>query len=51
LKQDLHARGLLCGETLQERSERLFSIRGKNTDQIPSKLLAKKRKAEEAFDK
>ena len=41
LKADLMRRGLKCGGSLQERAQRLFSIKGLSAADIPAKLLAK----------
>jgi hypothetical protein len=41
--------GLLCGGNVRQRAERLFAVKGKKLEDIPAKLLAKKRKADEAF--
>ncbi|KAF0689632.1 Aste57867_18931 [Aphanomyces stellatus] len=41
LKDELMHRGLKWGGTLDQRAERLFSIRGKSFDEIPGKLKAK----------
>jgi len=41
LKTALMCRGLKCGGTLQQRAERLFSVKGLEQDDIPSSLLAK----------
>ncbi|KAG8123335.1 putative cDNA sequence BC031781 protein [Naja naja] len=41
LKFELLALGLKCGGTLQERAERLFSVRGLARDQIDPALFAK----------
>jgi len=49
LKEELQARELLCGGTLKQRAERLFSVKGKSEDQINPKLFSKKRKADQAF--
>jgi len=43
LKVELQKLGLLCGGTLQERAQRLFSVKGKSIDQIDSKIFAKKK--------
>ncbi|KAH9489541.1 silencing defective protein Sde2 [Bulinus truncatus] len=40
LKNALMARGLKCGGTLQERAERLFSVKGLSPDQIDPALFA-----------
>lgn len=41
LKMDLMRRGLKCGGSLEERAQRLFSVRGLSPEDIPAKLLAK----------
>ncbi|KAL6111247.1 sde2 [Pungitius sinensis] len=41
LKRELVSRGLKCGGTLKERSQRLFSVRGLTPDQIDPALIAK----------
>ncbi|KAK7471501.1 hypothetical protein BaRGS_00035840 [Batillaria attramentaria] len=41
LKVELMRRGLKCGGTIEERAQRLFSIKGLSPDQINPKLLAK----------
>merc|ERR1711881_548873 len=41
LKSALQAIGLKCGGTLEQRAERLFSVKGLSPDQIPNKLKAK----------
>ncbi|XP_076464189.1 splicing regulator SDE2-like [Babylonia areolata] len=41
LKADLMRRGLKCGGSLEERAQRLFSVKGLATEDIPAKLLAK----------
>ena len=41
LKQALMARQLKCGGTLQQRADRLFSVKGKTKDEIDPKLFAK----------
>lgn len=41
LKVELTRRGLKCGGTLEERAQRLFSIKGLASDGINPKLLAK----------
>ena len=41
LKADLLRRGLKCGGNLQERAQRLFSVKGLRPEDIPAKLLAK----------
>jgi len=43
LKQELERRGLKVGGTLQERAQRLLSVRGVSPDRIDPKLLAKKK--------
>ncbi|XP_060080304.1 splicing regulator SDE2-like [Ylistrum balloti] len=42
LKKELMARGMKCGGTLQQRAERLYSVRGLTPDQIKPSLLAKR---------
>lgn len=44
LKEALEAVGVKCGGSLQERAQRLWSIRGKKPAEFPSNILAKKRK-------
>jgi len=41
LKAALMCRGLKCGGTLQQRAERLFSVKGLSQDGIPPSLFAK----------
>ena len=41
LKSALQALGLKCGGTLDQRAERLFSVKGLSYDQIPKKLKQK----------
>jgi len=41
LKTALMCRCLKCGGTLQQRAERLFSVKGLERDRIPAALLAK----------
>lgn len=41
LKRELMSRGLKCGGTLQERAQRLFSVKGLSPDQIDPALKAK----------
>ena len=41
LKEGLEALGLKCGGTLQDRAQRLWSIRGKKPSEIPEKLKKK----------
>ena len=41
LKSVLMAHGLKCGGTLQQRAERLWTVRGVPPDQIDRSLLAK----------
>ncbi|KAI6232661.1 Replication stress response regulator SDE2 [Aphelenchoides fujianensis] len=43
LKHALEARGLKCGGTLEERAERLFSVRDLQPADYPKKLLAAKK--------
>jgi splicing factor 3A subunit 3 len=42
LKEGLEALGLKCGGSLSERAQRLWSVRGKKAEDIPSSLKAKK---------
>lgn len=44
LKTALITLGVKCGGTLQQRAERLFSLKGLSPRDFPSKLLAKKKK-------
>jgi len=44
LKSELMKLGLLCGGTLKQRAQRLFSVKGKSIREIDSKLFAKKKK-------
>jgi hypothetical protein len=44
LKKELQRLGLLCGGTVQQRAQRLLSIKGKDKKDCDPKLLAKKRK-------
>ncbi|CAK9290254.1 unnamed protein product [Gordionus sp. m RMFG-2023] len=44
LKDTLKALNLKCGGTLEERSKRLFSVKGKKTEDIPAAYLAKDKK-------
>ena len=50
LKEALEAMGLKCGGTLSDRASRLWSVRGKKTEDIPKNLRAKtiKRKIDQA---
>lgn len=41
LKSALQAIGLKCGGTLEQRAERLFSVKGLSPEQIPNKLKVK----------
>jgi splicing factor 3A subunit 3 len=41
LKEGLEALGLKCGGTLQDRAQRLWSVRGKKPEEIPANLKAK----------
>jgi len=41
LKSALQALGLKCGGTLDQRAERLFSVKGLTPDQIPAKIKVK----------
>ena len=41
LKEALEAMGLKCGGSLKDRADRLWSIRGKKSEEIPMKLKAK----------
>lgn len=41
LKEGLEALGLKCGGTLQDRAQRLWSVRGKKAEDIPEKLKKK----------
>lgn len=41
LKQILQIKGLKCGGTLQERAQRLYSIKGKQLNEIDSSLFVK----------
>lgn len=40
LKKELQVRGLKCGGTIEERANRLWSVRGKSEDQIDESLKA-----------
>jgi splicing factor 3A subunit 3 len=42
LKEGLEALELKCGGTLQDRAQRLWSVRGKKISEIPAKLKKKK---------
>ena len=44
LKADLMRHGLKCGGTLQQRAERLFSVKGLELDQIDPSLFSKPQK-------
>jgi len=44
LKTELQNLGLLCGGTLKQRAERLFSVKGKNATEIEPKFFAKPNK-------
>ena len=44
LKTALMERGLKCGGSLQERAERLYSVKGLNKDEIDPSLFASKGK-------
>lgn len=37
----LNSTGLICGGSLKQRAERLFSVKGKKMSEIDQKLLAK----------
>jgi len=41
LKQELVARGLKCGGTLQQRAQRLFATKGVPLDQLDPSFFAK----------
>ncbi|KAK3597350.1 hypothetical protein CHS0354_034593 [Potamilus streckersoni] len=41
LKAELMSRGIKCGGTIQERSKRLFSVKGLTPDQYDKSILAK----------
>jgi splicing factor 3A subunit 3 len=41
LKAALMERGLKCGGTLEQRAQRLFSVKGLTVDQIDKSLFAK----------
>ena len=41
LKQESMDRGLKCGGTLEQRAQRLFSVKGLSLDQIDPSLLSK----------
>jgi splicing factor 3A subunit 3 len=41
LKEALEALGLKCGGTLQDRAQRLWSVRGKKLEEIPASLKVK----------
>ena len=41
MKQELMSRGLKCGGTLEQRAERLFSIKGLTQEEIEPSLFAK----------
>jgi hypothetical protein len=43
LKHALESRGLKCGGTLEERAERLFSVKGLSSDKYPKKIRAAKK--------
>jgi len=43
LKKELARLGLLCGGTLKQRAERLFSIKGKDFNSLDPKLFAKRK--------
>ncbi|KAI6186790.1 Cathepsin X [Aphelenchoides besseyi] len=43
LKHALESRGLKCGGTLEERSERLFSVKGLQPEDYPKKICALKK--------
>lgn len=43
LKEALYAMNLKCGGTVSEKANRLWSVRGKKPEDIPEKLLLKKR--------
>lgn len=46
LKEALEALGLKCGGTLQDRAQRLWSVRGKKPEEIPASLKVKAKKAD-----
>ena len=41
LKHSLQSMGLKCGGTVRERAQRLFSVKGKQLDEINPSLFAK----------
>ena len=41
LKQELMRRGLKCGGTLEQRADRLFSVKGLTQEEIDPSLFAK----------
>ncbi|XP_038079364.1 replication stress response regulator SDE2-like [Patiria miniata] len=51
LKSALMERGMKCGGTLQQRAERLYSVKGISLDQIDPSLLAKQNKGKKAKGK
>uniref|UniRef100_A0A914UQX4 SDE2-like C-terminal domain-containing protein n=1 Tax=Plectus sambesii TaxID=2011161 RepID=A0A914UQX4_9BILA len=44
LKHALEERGLKCGGSLNERAERLFSVKGLSPDQYPKNIVAPPKK-------
>jgi splicing factor 3A subunit 3 len=48
LKEGLEALGLKCGGTLQDRAQRLWSVRGKKPADIPEKLKKKTKVAKDS---
>lgn len=48
LKEALEALGLKCGGTLQDRAQRLWSVRGKKMEEIPANLKVKAKKPDAA---
>lgn len=43
LKEALEALGLKCGGTLEQRADRLFSVKGKKSEEIDPKLKVRDR--------
>jgi Replication stress response SDE2 C-terminal/Pre-mRNA-splicing factor SF3A3, of SF3a complex, Prp9 len=51
LKTELSLLGLKCGGTPKQRAERLFLLKDKKLDDLPAKVLQKKRKAEDVGER
>lgn len=51
LRQGLRALGMKCGGDLDQRAERLFSVKGLKPEEIDAKLLAKKKRTDDDVKK